>query len=159
MSPGTARRRDHRGHRKWSPAWCTSRLPSPTRPQTASSFSCAEPHPTVVRRPFPLRDRPQPRPLKTKGEMLKIHVWYHVSSDRQILMSPASTPTDSFSIEVQGLIAQKFSICDAHRGTLFPGIVNVGDSCLQRVRSRPATITIEEAQAKLKELIQELENL
>jgi hypothetical protein len=47
--------------------------------------------------------------ITNHGEMLDIHVWYHVSCERPQPPGPVPPLPDSFSIEVHSLIAQKFS--------------------------------------------------
>jgi len=46
--------------------------------------------------------------ITNHGELLGMHVWYHVASDRPQAASPASSPPLSYTIEVQGLIAKQF---------------------------------------------------
>jgi hypothetical protein len=47
--------------------------------------------------------------ITNHGEMLGIHVWYHETSERPAPTSPKQPTPDSFNIDVNGLIAQKFS--------------------------------------------------
>jgi hypothetical protein len=47
--------------------------------------------------------------ITNHGEMLGIHVWYHVAEDRHQPTSPPKPLPDSFTIEVHGQIAQQHS--------------------------------------------------
>jgi hypothetical protein len=88
--------------------------------------------------------------ITNDGDMLGIHVWYHEESERPPSPIPPQPPPDALTIEIHGLIAQKFPkeyieavIADACR--IEPAEKNRRDTLVAINRRRVAVLLHREA--------------